>query len=733
MSAAESLPANTHGTAKRGEVDDIVDFATFAARSCSADGVPDRLASPGLANAWAKAIRLRWRAEYDAGHLDPAQPLNIIDVAPATGYFARLLMGALREGWEEETGLRWNVRYLACVEARSTSESWPARHGLMDDPCIDAWIWNPADEHDSTPRRERDGLYWDTPVNSIVVIALGYLQRFPGLLYAVNYGRWLGATARVVARHASGCELQYEWNTLSAEHTSALPPVLRERYRRSISNACVRIPDAGLRTLRRIAEISRGRFLWLAADRGTYRETSIRFGALDPPLHWTPGDVPLAVNFHALALDQVAHGAWSQHWQHEEGGVLVQAIWRQDHACPPRASCQGLAQHLASYHPDDPQQCGRMVSMLAADSDIDATAMHTLLRASHYDPRILRDVLSRWSTEPPMLTDAERGSWVVALERSWNGCPRSANEEDLRHRLAIFAAHLGCLDLAKCIFAFDGNVTCLALCEALGGRLESALKRLRDENSDDDHTRCLSREWEARKQRWQSIAWYFADLASDDELTLEPMGIEHADALFQQYRDPEIGVLTRLPNIDSYEAALTWIDEQQVEPGRATYAVMHADVGFVGVVSMQCNRDAGYFYFWMGSDHQGLGYGRRAGRLLQKQAAALGMRWLFTSVYPENRRSLDALVELGFAPIAVVALPPDDDLVFLSYPMRRVAVGTSASRRALIRLLAATQSPIRIDTRRVPVLAFPVDKDRATSKASSTSPRSTITTDEEAL
>lgn len=40
------------------------------------------------------------------------------------------------------------------------------------------------------------------------------------------------------------------------------------------------------------------------------------------------------------------------------------------------------------------------------------------------------------------------------------------------------------------------------------------------------------------------------------------------------------------------------------------------------------------------------------------------MRWLFTSAYQENARSIEALENVGFRRLGVSAVPPDEDLVF---------------------------------------------------------------------
>jgi RimJ/RimL family protein N-acetyltransferase len=233
----------------------------------------------------------------------------------------------------------------------------------------------------------------------------------------------------------------------------------------------------------------------------------------------------------------------------------------------------------------------------------------------------------------------------------------------------------------------------------LGGRIGHALSCLA--GIDGQNADALRSELQQRLARWQTLGWYSAEESYDGELGLVPLDEDHAQELYEQYRDPQIGEMTRLPEMDTPEAAREWIAEQHREPGRATYALMHANIGLIGVVSTQANGEDAYFYFWVGSDHQKQGFGRRAGRLLYLQAERAGLKRLFTSAYHINHRSIDALNALGFRILPLRAIPPDDDLLFF---VRDVS-GNSESffiwRERLIALLAANASPIQLSRRKV--------------------------------
>jgi RimJ/RimL family protein N-acetyltransferase len=541
------------------------------------------------------------------------------------------------------------------------------------------------------PLSLRHAYRWYETGNPVIVLALNYLQAFPGQLRAAHDGHWLEGRAHVASEHDNGCELDYEWREIATDDPYC-PARLRQRYLRTLSQSCVLIPDVGLHTLAHIDELTHGRFLWLAADQGTISEKQLRFGAMSPPSAWSYEEQPVPVNFHALAYEQAGRGAWCWHGQPHEDGMAVQAIWRHDGVSATQGDYHKLAEHLRRFQPDESALLETLACALTPENP---PALHlTLLCSAHYDPRVLRATLSVWVEAPLELTDAERGDWGDALARAWQVCPRSDDEVDLRYSMALFAVQLGRLDIARAMFQHDDHKICEALCYSLGGRVDLALSRM--EGVDDPSADTLRGDLLRRMERRQSLGWYYPEASQDRELCLVPLDEDHAQELYEQYLDPQISELTRLPELDTPEAARAWITEQTQEAGRATYALVHIDAGLIGVVSTQTHGEDGYFYFWIGSAHQGNGFGRRAGHLLCLQAERLGVRRLFTSAYQTNHRSIDALHVLGFQSLPLQAVRPDDDLLFFV----RDVVGDPRSpniwRERLEVLLAANKSPIRL-------------------------------------
>lgn len=113
------------------------------------------------------------------------------------------------------------------------------------------------------------------------------------------------------------------------------------------------------------------------------------------------------------------------------------------------------------------------------------------------------------------------------------------------------------------------------------------------------------------------------------------------------------------------------------------YAVMHAESGFVGVVSAHRSGKSGFFHFWIGADFQGQGLALPALQLLLAQLRRLRLRRLFTTVYPDNFRSLRVIERAGFRPLPDRALPPEEEMPFFCLELDGRNSADAASSAAL--------------------------------------------------
>jgi len=145
---------------------------------------------------------------------------------------------------------------------------------------------------------------------------------------------------------------------------------------------------------------------------------------------------------------------------------------------------------------------------------------------------------------------------------------------------------------------------------------------------------------------------------------LEPLTIEHAEAFFEQYRDPSIGKLTNLPILTSTKEVQDWIVEETSTANSYNYAILLLKQGFVGFVNLTVSEHAAFFGIWLGTKYQSKGLGTEIGHYVCQQALESGLKAVLTSAFLTNPVSINMLRKIGFETLSVRADAPHDDRVF---------------------------------------------------------------------
>lgn len=644
----------------------------------------DEMATPLFVEALAAAI-LRYGAAAPAR--SSGTPLEVHDLAPGGGTLAVRLLRALGSQ-RNAAGRNPRVRLHLCASPQAVARL-AQRHAVLrlalDRGEVVGSRWDPC-------RSPRPG---DAPpLAGAVFIALGYFQQLPVQWGATHYGQWLDGELEGDRPDTDGSrDLRYRWSPCAGEPADVTLRRLRRRYRDKLGSVALNLPRVGVQVVQRIARCTGGRYLLLAADHGATGLRDIATGALAPPATWRDGISRVPVNFHALAAAQ-PHARMSHLQSRDDGPILHVALAAAGVDAGFNDTVFDDVVRLLGDGADHGQLMRDQATWLAPETPL-AVRLAQLRRCA-FDPHLLQQQPGDpGSLDPPDAT--ARKAWHDALQRSWVLAQDEADPQ-LRSVPGLWAAKLGVWGLAVRIlqgvpeplpaFARDH----LAWARMHAGDIDGALATVREAGG------APASDWHAYLDSCQRMhadcPWYVSSLARDGDLSLEPLAAHHAAGWMEQYRDPDIGIMTRLPELPTLEATQAWIAEQQADPSRAVFAVVHREHGFVGSTCYQRAGDSGYFHFWIGIDHQGQGYGRRAGQLVCAQAAACGVQRLFTSVYLDNRRSRAALAVLGFELMPVRAMAPDDDLLFLRHA--RTGEGAEVSTVHLTNLLAAMESPIRL-------------------------------------
>jgi RimJ/RimL family protein N-acetyltransferase len=661
---------------------------------------------PALAACWADAIVGFWETELDDGRLRADSPLEIVDANPLQGQFAWQLLDALAQHWQGGRLAKFRYRYLALSPDAATAER------LIANPRLARLI------ADGTLRVERDcaaeahcrlgsGDSRETAseaLNPVVLVALGFFSRHVPIIGAAHHGEWMEASPRSAPETECGDArgISYEWSKVSVESLDARCAPLAGYYVSEVPSAPIPMPRASLAWIDRwMGEGARG-YLLLAADAGAHDLSQLRIGALTPPASWLPGETGWPVNYHAVSRYQMSCGARTHQRQLKERGVVLHAAWWRPGLPPPAASFARIAAQLDRHHPEDGPHLVAIAGAIANAAQPDA--LLSLLRQSGHDPSVLLAWLHEWQEQLPSFTADDVDGWRNALAAVWRQWLPGTYAGYFEFYIGLLATNLGQWNLAKDMFGtgFAAAKTYaafpyrLALCAAATGDDPGARSWAASAVAlapEDQDCLALARMLDERAARWRSLNWYRPDLASEGDLCLEPLGIEHAEVLAYQCRDPRIAEMARLPEWHSHEDVRTWLAEQALEPGRAYYAAMHATHGFVGVMAVDCAGSAGFFHFWIGHDMQQLGLGVRAARLAIAQMHASGVTELFTSTFPDNARSIRALGKLGFQRLSI-DIEGETDVFFFRQSQEVTTAIQSDVLGRLTKLCAAIGAPL---------------------------------------
>lgn len=288
-----------------------------------------------------------------------------------------------------------------------------------------------------------------------------------------------------------------------------------------------------------------------------------------------------------------------------------------------------------------------------------------------------------------------RSFWINGLRRSWQAQGWAMRGESGRELLALAAA-------------WCDHPLSLAVGEALDQRGEldalAALDLITSRHVLGETAAALQLAW-----RWQVLApgeLRFAEIHQELSdwsawrsglprleaagLRLEPLGFQHLRDFAWQYHDPDIVALCRLPDFKTDGQWQAWLDGLYRLGDELPLAILHRDMGFVGMVHLVRAGDLGFVYYWLGQNFRGQGLATGALRLALSGLASSprnGLRACYAKVYDYNAPSRRLLERAGFVDVGIQALPPDEEERFYRWgeaaPRRQVVADLHALMRGM--------------------------------------------------
>lgn len=196
----------------------------------------------------------------------------------------------------------------------------------------------------------------------------------------------------------------------------------------------------------------------------------------------------------------------------------------------------------------------------------------------------------------------------------------------------------------------------------------------------------------------QAEAQVFSRYSNPDvssRLSLEPLSLHHGNEYLWQFWDEKIAEMCCLAPIHSEHDWRTWLMQQHDYHDQVTFAVVHKDHGFIGVVCLIVHDTVGFFYYWLGKDYQQQGLGTEAARLLLDLGEnCYGLACCYAKVFDNNTPSQHSLQKLGFKKLPFKGAQPNENEYFYYLGETKTAKGNALE---LTKLFSDMQSFTKVD------------------------------------
>ena len=629
--------------------------------------------SPSVAHQLSSLIIQHWYGCLAADEISTDTPLDILDFCPGRGLTTLLMTQVLERRLPHITGFRW--RYLPVVTDRKSIAAWRSLEelqALMSAGKVVPLLWHP--ERDDPCLLLPEGRQSWHPRNPVIALTHDYFARLPHRLLAVHYGKLMEYADSAVqseseAEEPAQMDARRQWSAIDYRTLDSDLQALFVLYLAKFNSAPVPYPEGGLRLIHLISEKCERGCLLVSSAQGTTTETKLRLASFPELTKIFQARQALPVNFHLLAHKMKQYSAASGHVVLQKDQVIQLSLFNHLDA---DKRVNGLLSDI------DPGMFGHAAalsqSMQGVSGDSSFEHRLTLLKLSAFDPRVLTAIHVPNFSRACKLPTFNREAWQQALDQVWSNFLPADEQDTFHEQIAAMAMHCGHWLLARRALQSGlkrrgrnaTDLAQLAWCDARTGSLKKAAQTVAEALAlDSQHGLALevSHRIESRLSQWTSV-WRQPVHHPELPLVLEPLDSSHAEAMLYQYRDPQIAIMTGLPEITSLESMQEWINGQLREKHWAHFAIMHSDQGFVGYINLAISEHAAFFCFWTGVDFQGRGLATEAGKLACEFAGKTGITIVLTSAYTDNQRSIRALERIGFSEIPIRAMPPDHERIF---------------------------------------------------------------------
>eukprot|EP00466_Bigelowiella_natans_P008183 jgi/Bigna1/134792/aug1.26_g9500 len=341
-------------------------------------------------------------AGMEAFHVDPSQPLYIMELGAGHGKFSFLLMKHLLKMKEflPETKMKVPFKFIMTDFTENNISFWqnhPSLRPFVKMGLVDFAKFDAENDMEIYLIMAKKTLNKHTMKNPMVLVANYIFDTLRHEAFRIHEGKLQEALITVTSERAFEPDVndpglikrfRPKWSYRGVSHKdyftgkqADLNPILERMVRRSaLRNASILIPVGGINCLRNLIDLTGGRLFFLSGDKAYNYENEMK-GLRDPHIA-IHGSFSMMVNYDAVRYYFETRGGFSVHTPYQDGFKVAAFILGADRSIVKRGRLN-FTMSLKSFGPDNFSTLQRSIKDKIEKPSLKLVL--SLLRLSGYD------------------------------------------------------------------------------------------------------------------------------------------------------------------------------------------------------------------------------------------------------------------------------------------------------------------------------------------------------------
>lgn len=446
--------------------------------------------NPFIAQAYARVV-LGYLRDLQPS-LCPDQPVHLVELGGGSGRFGYLFLKSLLRLLAHSPLRDLPIRYVLTDFTKRNVDFYAGHPGLrpfVEAGQLDFALFDAEQPAALTLHRSGQVLGPATLLNPLVVLANYVFDGIPQDAFHIQDGRLYESLVTLTSPQAepdlddpgmlARLQVAYQYRPVSPEYYDdpACNQLLRAYAQRPGASALL-FPCAALGCLHSLAQLSGGRLLLLAGDKGHLGEAAL-LPHREPGLT-RHGSISVMVNYHAIGEYVRQQGGQVLSTPHLHASLNVSAFLLGPNPHDHRETRHAYRESIATFGPDDFFHTKKALE--GHFTELTLPQSLALLRLSGWDPRFLRGCMPALAHYLPATTEPWRQELRRALHAVWDAYYHIGEDWDLPFHLGMLLLAMDCAQEALGYFQHSltlygpdpGTLHHLALCHERIGESEAA-------------------------------------------------------------------------------------------------------------------------------------------------------------------------------------------------------------------------------------------------------------------